>query len=117
MLQKDFFSIWVNEAKSAMDAKKADIIIDLWLCIGIRGCEGETMSLLKIKYKEEKMTWEEFKKNVDKKLLELGKTGSIDISYMDFYFPSPNSGLLSNELEVVVDDEQIEDKHKLIIYN
>ncbi len=63
------------------------------------------------------MTWEEFKKSIDKKLLELGKAESIDISFMDFYFPSSHSGVLSNELEVVVDEENSDGRNKLIIYN
>ncbi|HXS06966.1 MAG TPA: muconolactone Delta-isomerase family protein [Rhizomicrobium sp.] len=36
MSQKDLFSIWAREAESAIGAKKAGIVIDLWKCVGSR---------------------------------------------------------------------------------
>lgn len=36
MSQKEFFSIWVREAKAAMGAKKAGVVVDLWKCVGSR---------------------------------------------------------------------------------
>lgn len=33
------------------------------------------------------MTWDEFKKYIDKKLVELGKDANIEIAYMDFSYP------------------------------
>jgi muconolactone delta-isomerase len=34
MSQKDLFSIWAREAETALGAKKAGVIIDLWKCVG-----------------------------------------------------------------------------------
>jgi muconolactone delta-isomerase len=36
MSQKDLFSIWAREAETALSAKKAGVIIDLWKCVGSR---------------------------------------------------------------------------------
>ena len=36
MSQKDLFSIWAREAESALGAKKAGVVIDLWKCVGSR---------------------------------------------------------------------------------
>jgi muconolactone D-isomerase len=36
MSQKDFFSIWAHEAKAALGAKKAGLVIDIWKCAGTR---------------------------------------------------------------------------------
>jgi muconolactone delta-isomerase len=36
MSQKDLFSIWAREAETALGAKKAGVIIDLWKCVGSR---------------------------------------------------------------------------------
>lgn len=61
------------------------------------------------------MTWNDFKKYVDEKLSELNQDGGIEISYMDF--SSPKFDLAFTELNVLVDDENQDGKHKLIIYN
>ena len=36
MSQKDFFSVWAREAESALGAKKAGVVIDIWKCVGSR---------------------------------------------------------------------------------
>ena len=36
MSQKELFSIWAREAESAIGAKKAGVIVDLWKCVGAR---------------------------------------------------------------------------------
>src|SRR5262250_2184289 len=36
MSQKDFFSIWGREAKAALAAKKAGVVIDIWKSVGAR---------------------------------------------------------------------------------
>jgi len=36
MSQKDLFSIWAREAETALGAKKAGVVIDLWKCVGSR---------------------------------------------------------------------------------
>ena len=36
MSQQDLFSIWVKEAKAALEAKKAGVVVDLWKCAGER---------------------------------------------------------------------------------
>ena len=36
MSQKEFFSVLLKEADTALSAKKAGIIIDVWKCVGMR---------------------------------------------------------------------------------
>jgi muconolactone delta-isomerase len=36
MSQKEFFSVLLKEAETALSAKKAGIIVDVWKCVGIR---------------------------------------------------------------------------------
>ena len=36
MTQKDLFSIWSQEAETALGAKKAGVAVDLWKCVGER---------------------------------------------------------------------------------
>ncbi len=36
MSQEELFAIWSEEADTAMEAKKAGIIINLWKCVGTR---------------------------------------------------------------------------------
>ena len=36
MSQKDFFSIWAQEAEAALGAKKAGVVVDIWKCVGSR---------------------------------------------------------------------------------
>jgi len=36
MSQKELFSIWAREAESAIGAKKAGVVVDLWKCAGSR---------------------------------------------------------------------------------
>ncbi|MDJ0599298.1 MAG: muconolactone Delta-isomerase family protein [Crocosphaera sp.] len=36
MTQKDLFSVWSQEAKAALNAKKAGVVVDLWKCVGER---------------------------------------------------------------------------------
>src|SRR5262245_23293204 len=36
MSQKDFFSIWAREAKAALGAKAAGVVIDIWKAVGDR---------------------------------------------------------------------------------
>lgn len=36
MSQQDLLMIWAEEAKAALDAKKAGVIVDLWKCVGMR---------------------------------------------------------------------------------
>ncbi len=36
MSQHDLFTILAEEAKTALDAKKAGVIVDLWKCVGMR---------------------------------------------------------------------------------
>jgi len=36
MSQKELFSIWAREAESAIGAKKAGVVVDLWKCVGTR---------------------------------------------------------------------------------
>lgn len=33
MSQKDFFSIWAKEAKAALGAKKAGLVVNVWKCV------------------------------------------------------------------------------------
>ena len=36
MTQPDLFSIWSKEAETALEAKKAGVVVDLWKCVGER---------------------------------------------------------------------------------
>ena len=36
MTQADLFSIWSKEAETALEAKKAGVVVDLWKCVGER---------------------------------------------------------------------------------
>ena len=36
MTQTDLFSIWSKEAETALEAKKAGVVVDLWNCVGER---------------------------------------------------------------------------------
>ena len=36
MTQQDLFGIWVEEAKAALGAKEAGVVVDLWKCVGER---------------------------------------------------------------------------------
>jgi muconolactone delta-isomerase len=36
MSQQDLFGIWSREAESALGAKQAGVIVDLWKCVGER---------------------------------------------------------------------------------
>lgn len=36
MSQQELFKIWVEEAKAALGAKKAGVVVDLWKCVGER---------------------------------------------------------------------------------
>lgn len=36
MSQKELFEIWAREAKVALDAKGAGVVVDLWKCVGAR---------------------------------------------------------------------------------
>lgn len=36
MTQKDLFSVWSKEAETALNAKKAGVVVDLWKCVGER---------------------------------------------------------------------------------
>ena len=36
MTQTDLFSIWSKEAETALEAKKAGVVVDLWKCVGER---------------------------------------------------------------------------------
>jgi len=36
MSQQDLFATWSREAKSALGAKQAGVIVDLWKCVGER---------------------------------------------------------------------------------
>lgn len=36
MSQQDLFAIWAEEAKAALGAKKAGVVVDLWKCVGMR---------------------------------------------------------------------------------
>jgi muconolactone delta-isomerase len=36
MTQKELFAIWVREADSALSAKSAGVVVDLWKCVGSR---------------------------------------------------------------------------------
>ncbi len=36
MTQKDLFTIWAEEAKAALGAKEAGVVVDLWKCVGER---------------------------------------------------------------------------------
>ena len=36
MTQTDLFSIWSKEAETALEAKKAGVVVDIWKCVGER---------------------------------------------------------------------------------
>ncbi len=36
MSQKELFEIWAREAKAALGAKEAGVVVDLWKCVGAR---------------------------------------------------------------------------------
>ncbi len=36
MSQSEFFSIWAREAETALGAKKAGVVVDIWKCAGSR---------------------------------------------------------------------------------
>ena len=36
MSQQELFSIWVREADTALAAKEAGVVVDLWKCVGSR---------------------------------------------------------------------------------
>jgi muconolactone D-isomerase len=36
MTQNDLFSIWAEEAKVALEAKRSGAVVDLWKCVGRR---------------------------------------------------------------------------------
>ena len=36
MAQRDLFRIWQEEAKAALGAKEAGVVVDLWKCVGER---------------------------------------------------------------------------------
>jgi muconolactone D-isomerase len=36
MPQQDLFTVWAEEADTALGAKKAGIVVDLWKCVGMR---------------------------------------------------------------------------------
>src|ERR1700752_5239778 len=36
MSQKDFFTVWAQEAEAALGAKKAGVVVDIWKCVGSR---------------------------------------------------------------------------------
>ena len=36
MTQTDLFSIWSKEAETALEAKKAGVVVDIWKCAGER---------------------------------------------------------------------------------
>jgi muconolactone delta-isomerase len=36
MSQRQLFNIWAREAESALAAKKAGVVVDIWKCVGTR---------------------------------------------------------------------------------
>lgn len=36
MSQQDLLKIWAEEAEAALGAKKVDVVVDLWKCVGMR---------------------------------------------------------------------------------
>ena len=36
MRQRDLFAIWAKEAETALGAKQAGVVVDLWKCVGQR---------------------------------------------------------------------------------
>jgi hypothetical protein len=61
------------------------------------------------------MTWDDFKKYVDEKLSEFHEDEDIEIGLIDISLLKVE--LTVGEIQVAVDDENSDGRHKLVVYN